>query len=398
MASDTNETKVTQPSGTHSTGKSESNISTEKSIIGKCSTVSENITCVDGGTVAIFAALAFYAVFLIVFRRYAILDVAKNRLISEIDKLRGELCEYVLENKQCGTVSKTGSAADPDKEELDRIANKAIGDLREIEDELNGDGWYFMLIATGIITKGWRKLHKIKREFDYQFYGIVPTTAKLDEQLKLITFRLDELKTSFSLGTSKEINRILDEEKVTDASKEVTDASKKAEMKERKRFLLKEATKTYEDFRDAYFETLSDLNNKTMWLILTSFIFIVLIILFEKFPLLVVAGGIGGLLSKLRKIIGQPSESNDYGLSWGPIFLSPLVGSITGWAGVYIVLFLAKVGTFSQSLVETLDMEGGCYKPALLIIALVFGYSAGLFEKMIGKFESYAIEERKKVS
>jgi hypothetical protein len=161
--------------------------------------------------------------------------------------------------------------------------------------------------------------------------------------------------------------------------------------------LLREGMEIYYDQQDDYYEFLADWQNKTTWLTYIAVLLIGVLVWADHNALLLVAGGIGGLLSKLRSVIQKPGTPNDYGFSWSTIFLAPLVGALTGWVGVYLVLVMIKINVLGVMFNNLLGSSAIDSLPALMMIATIFGYSAGLFEKMISGIESYATEEKNKM-
>ena len=101
-------------------------------------------------------------------------------------------------------------------------------------------------------------------------------------------------------------------------------------------------------------------------------------------------GAIGGLLSRLRKVLWRKHLGFDYGVSWSTLFLSPLVGALTGWSGVLLIMVLTKLDVLGNVFRTALDFkwsEAGDH-PEALALAVAFGFSATLFERMMERIES----------
>ncbi len=103
-------------------------------------------------------------------------------------------------------------------------------------------------------------------------------------------------------------------------------------------------------------------------------------------------GAIGGLLSKLRGAVNRANVPFDYGVSWTTLFLAPLVGALTGWAGVLLATALVEVSVFSKEFFD-IDWMNASAEPEALALAVVFGFSAALFEAVVDKAQG-GVERR----
>ncbi|UFS61539.1 hypothetical protein LOH54_07670 [Sulfurimonas sp. HSL-3221] len=302
--------------------------------------------------------LLLFFIGMLVFRYRAIISPSMMRLESELQSLRAQALAYPDTPAQSKLVAEQ-------KRILEMIEQKVVG--------VNALDKCF--ISSGRIISGWRMLHNAKNI-------IIDEIGDINEELEVTRLRLAELDSAEAKNLAKRIELNLKKEEATEKSRKQ---------------LLVEGRRVYYSYRDDYFEMLADWQNKTMWLTYITLLFIAMLLWVEQNALLLVAGGIGGLLSKLRSVIQKPDIPNDYGFSWSTLFLTPMIGVLTGWAGLYLVIVLIEVDIFGPLFTEILSGSQGCPSAALMIIALVFGYSAGLFEKMITKVETYATKEKKKI-
>lgn len=145
---------------------------------------------------------------------------------------------------------------------------------------------------------------------------------------------------------------------------------------------LTEAMKHIDDDRDNIYQYLADWQNKASYLIGIT-VLIVLFIFSQEHSILFHFGMIGGLLSKLRGAINRNNISTDYGVSWATLFLTPLVGGITGWVSILLLNFVMSMDWLNLD--DLLGMSWGDLdtSSSALALALVFGYSASLFEKVL---------------
>jgi hypothetical protein len=154
--------------------------------------------------------------------------------------------------------------------------------------------------------------------------------------------------------------------------------------------LLKEAKAAVYREEDVRFEALAAFQNKAFWLIIASLSSVVgLAVSFIGAPVLLMAGATGGLLARLRKVIDRRGGRFDYGMSWSVLFLTPLVGALTGWIGTAIFQILLEWDLLGEQF-------GGVdvFSPNLVtvVVALAFGLSATLFDKFVEKIEESIVE------
>ena len=76
--------------------------------------------------------------------------------------------------------------------------------------------------------------------------------------------------------------------------------------------------------------------NKSVWRIGCGLIFIVVLSAAVGQGPLLLAGAVGGLLSRLSRSLQRADVPTDYGASWTTLFLSPVVGAMAGWSGVLL--------------------------------------------------------------
>jgi hypothetical protein len=128
-----------------------------------------------------------------------------------------------------------------------------------------------------------------------------------------------------------------------------------------------------------------DWQEKTCWLVFSALFLIALIGLLSSGHDVLIAGAIGGLASKLRGVMNRKQVPTDYGASWATLFLAPPVGALSGWSGIVLVHLFVETGLFGAglSMFEAESLEALMQAPEAFAIALVFGYSASLFEKAI---------------
>jgi hypothetical protein len=150
------------------------------------------------------------------------------------------------------------------------------------------------------------------------------------------------------------------------------------------RALLAEALALIDNDLDDKFSQVTGWHNKLMWLIVCALVFLVgLGLVFENGVLLLV-GAVGGLLSRLQRSLEKADLPNDYGVTWGALFLSPLTGALTAWGGTLLILLGLKLNILGVALSCDWDHPDN----TTLAIALGLGFSERWFSGILGTVES----------
>jgi hypothetical protein len=314
--------------------------------------------------ILVFVLLLLFSAGALFFRYKAIIGPSIVRLESEMRSLRITTTSHENEHQL--------------QDEQHKSSDSILKLLEQIKNNLPKDNNVCdrCFISSGKVSSGWRMLHRAK------LAALCLYDQNVKERLRILETRLLDLDTAESKTMAVLIKNVLSEE-----DPHIT----------KLRPLLQEGLRIYYEDRDTYYEMLADWQNKAMWLTFLAILFIFMLLWIEESAFLFVAGGFGGLLSKLRSVQQKSDIPTEYGFSWSTLFLTPLIGAINGWAGVYLVLIMMKVDVFGNTITEALKDGRTCSFPALMVIAIIFGYSAGLFEKMITKIESYATKEKKKI-
>jgi hypothetical protein len=148
------------------------------------------------------------------------------------------------------------------------------------------------------------------------------------------------------------------------------------------RALLMEALGLIYDRADTDFSQLAAWHNKLIWLVFLALIFILALAITFQNPALLLLGAVGGLLSRLSKNLEIADVENDYGASWGAIFLSPVTGALSAWGGILLIILGKQLNILGSAL--NLDWCNP-FDPAALAIALLFGFSERWFDDVAQK-------------
>jgi hypothetical protein len=99
---------------------------------------------------------------------------------------------------------------------------------------------------------------------------------------------------------------------------------------------------------------------------------------------LFLVGAAGGLMSRLSRAVFRADVPTDYGASWTTLFLSPVVGALSAWAGVLLVGLAVKLQILGSAI-----PANWCdpYNPMVLAIALMLGFAERLFDEILKPVE-----------
>jgi hypothetical protein len=111
-------------------------------------------------------------------------------------------------------------------------------------------------------------------------------------------------------------------------------------------------------------------------------------------PVLFIAGAAGGYLSRLARTLKRADVPTDYGASWTTLFLSPIVGALSGWFGILLIVVLAdnKMKVLGEAFAA---VKWGCpFAPFTLGIAFALGFSERLFDGIVSSLEDKVDSDR----
>lgn len=236
--------------------------------------------------------------------------------------------------------------------------------------------------ATGNQLAGWRHVHRAKI-FATDLYSASDACA----QAAFVSKQLIKLKPYLA---AEELTKKIDKEL---ESRNPDIAIIKSFTKRGQELLFNE--------RDNYFESLANWQNRATWLVFVSLLILIVLGLTHGNTALFVLGAVGGLLVRMRKVLSARQHAFDYGASWSTLFLAPIVGALTGWAGVLIVLVLSDIGVLGTIFENMLDLNNVKDMPwreititkEIMALAIAFGFSATFFESVIETFEGKVQEK-----
>jgi hypothetical protein len=136
------------------------------------------------------------------------------------------------------------------------------------------------------------------------------------------------------------------------------------------------------DSRDTKFTNLATQQNKVTWLVFIG-LAIMAALVSKGYEDLLLAGAVGGILSRLQRELGRRDVPSDYGLSWSVLFLSPVSGALSAWAGLLLLQALQTLHVID--LAGLLPDGADLTHPvgSVLGVAIVFGFSERLLDRIV---------------
>jgi hypothetical protein len=159
----------------------------------------------------------------------------------------------------------------------------------------------------------------------------------------------------------------------------------RAEQQDKLRAYLSEFLANLYGARDNEFARFLKLQSLLSFLVLNGLGLTLALILAGYGPILL-AGAVGGLLSRLARVYRGSPETPDYGLAWAQVLPAPLWGSLSAWAGLHLIAILQsqEIVSIKQlgELIPPIPIESGS---PLLAIGFLFGFSERLLDSIAEK-------------
>jgi hypothetical protein len=119
---------------------------------------------------------------------------------------------------------------------------------------------------------------------------------------------------------------------------------------------------------------LSGLYNRATWVILVSLLPLA-VLAGLGYGVLLVAGAIGGLVSRMQRLVFSTRIPITYGSSWAPLFCAPVLGALAAWAGLVLISLLQTAGVLQLTALETSLESLRTPSAAVLGTAILLGVS-----------------------
>jgi hypothetical protein len=139
--------------------------------------------------------------------------------------------------------------------------------------------------------------------------------------------------------------------------------------------------------RDTKFTNLATQQNKVTWLVFVG-LAIMTALVTKGYQDILLAGAVGGTLSRLQRELLRRDVPSDYGLSWSVLFLSPVSGALSAWAGLLLLQTLQKFNVIDLKSLLPDNVDLTAPTGAILGAAVVFGISERLLDRLVRQAEN----------
>ena len=119
---------------------------------------------------------------------------------------------------------------------------------------------------------------------------------------------------------------------------------------------------------------LAGLYNRATWVILVALLPLAVLAGFG-YGVLLMAGAIGGLVSRMQRLVFSTRIPITYGSSWAPLFCAPVLGALAAWAGLALISMLQAAGVLQLAALHTSVKDLQAPSAALFGIAILLGMS-----------------------
>lgn len=126
--------------------------------------------------------------------------------------------------------------------------------------------------------------------------------------------------------------------------------------------------------RDTKYSQLASLYGKTAWLILAALLPLAALVALG-YGVILLAGAIGGLISRLQRLVYAKGLPTSYGSSWVPLYLAPLLGALAAWGGLTLLALLQTLQVIDLRSLNLLAGFAGLPANHLLGTAVLLGLS-----------------------
>jgi hypothetical protein len=139
--------------------------------------------------------------------------------------------------------------------------------------------------------------------------------------------------------------------------------------------------------RDSTYNQLVSLYGKAGWLVVAAYLPVLALLIAGYGPVLL-AGFLGGLVSRMQRLVYAQGRPTAYGASWVPLFLAPLLGAMVAWAGLHLLALMQGLGVLSLSSVLPANADFRLLPPvSVLGLSVLLGFSERFLNRLGEKAE-----------
>ncbi len=288
-----------------------------------------------------------YALIILIYRTNNIAIADRKLLKAQISKIKLRL-QNETDNPQLAAV---------------QLAIKALDDvggstkLRILD---------FFFYSRGDDIAGWSTVHEVERQMP-MFYP-AGSTERLRVRLQSVEQELRQIGSPSTIALAESVK---------------VELLVKPPNESLWRQLLSECLGAVYKSRDNDYSLLAAWQTKSMWLTVVAIAIICTLATAQGRSTFFLAGFAGGFLSRLARSMHRESIPSDYGTSWTTLFLSPLLGALSGWFGLLLLASMVELKLLGQAFTNDYAIVG----PLTITLAFLFGFSERLFVGLLGQVE-----------
>ena len=305
---------------------------------------------------------------------------------NNIARPNREMLKSAIEEARARYKDATGKEVEAGSQQ-DKLLNAAMAAIK-------GNWWGttvdFLFWSRGQEITGWSRI----REFERDTIKEMPDGKIEVVRARLVTAQLDLLDIDKTHAKTIAAN-IKDALSVAQPAEDPRLTSAQNAQQERiLKALLVEAL-TYLNQEDVNsFAQLVGWQTKAVWLAGLGCSLVIVLTYAVGNPVLFIAGAAGGYLSRLARALKRADVPTDYGASWTTLFLSPVVGGLSGWFGILLIVVLADskfnvLGSAFQAVKWCAPLA-----PLTLGLAFALGFSERLFDEILAGLEKKVDQDR----
>jgi hypothetical protein len=309
-----------------------------------------------------FIPLLFFAVGLLLFRHHNIVRTNRELLLAQIDNLKERI-----------RLETDGASFPAETQELCERAHQVRDDFQW----LYPAEWFFW--SRGRELAAWTRLHELER----QVVSFLVPEPRVVERAVYAETQLRAMNSPTASVVADRMRQTLQEIVATGGDAESHQHSHAIEHLKQQ---LGEGLKIIYDHTDTKFAGLVEWHNKAMLLVYLSLLAIGALGLVFRHEELFLVGAVGGLMSRMTRSLFREEVPNDYGASWTTLFLSPLLGAISAWVGITLIVWLHQFGVLGEAFGVI-----SWHRPTdavMIAMAFTLGFSERLFKTLLSKVEA----------
>jgi hypothetical protein len=309
--------------------------------------------------------LVSYVVVLLLFRYYNVSWPARTLLKAQLDSVEARL-QLEVDNQEHRHIERL-------RTELHKIREHFVPDRVS-----KGERLFW---SRGSEIAGWMRIHEIER----QLVAYLVPTARVIERAYTSEAELRISPSTEGRVMSERLRTSLHEIS-RERERNPGQADPPARLVDQIKQQLGEALAIIYDERDTKFLSMMELHNKAMWMAHVAVVTIMVLAVAFRHEELFLFGAAGGLMSRMARVLLREDVATDYGASWTTLFLSPLVGAISAWFGIAVIVFLTQLNVLGDAL-AVISWTTHANNPVTITVAVALGFSERLFTSLLRRVD-----------